>query len=91
MKMIEGASSLAMANSSLISCSLSPTHLDNKVLEVTQKKVASASVASACNPYKMSQLKRGEGGGATALAADHIRFIRSCNKLCGQTNIVKVS
>jgi hypothetical protein len=53
MKMIAGDFSLASANRLLTSFSLSPSHLDTRSDEETEKKVESASVATACmaGPY----------------------------------------
>lgn len=48
MKMMAGAFSLASENRLLTSFSLSPSHLDTRSEEETEKKVESASVATAC-------------------------------------------
>jgi hypothetical protein len=49
MKMMLGALSRASANSCCTSFSLSPSHFDTRSLLLTEKKVESASVATACS------------------------------------------
>jgi hypothetical protein len=51
MKIIEGAFSLAMENKLFTNFSDSPIHFDTKSDELTEKKVESASVATALAKY----------------------------------------
>ena len=51
--MIDGFFSLAISNNVLINFSLSPTYLDTKSAEETEKNVESASVATAFAKYDL--------------------------------------